>query len=164
MSRSRVSFAQLLDQNQAHWPETATGFSLIAPAIYRLHEHLSQLAEQLFSAYGLQSAEFEALCALRTSPPPHRMTPTELYRLLLVSSGGMTKILVRLEDKGLIERPPNPEDARSRQVALTPEGKALIEQVMDVLLQQEEKLIALIDQPEALQQGLVNWLQKIEQD
>jgi len=164
MSRSRVSFTHLLDQNQTYWPETATGLSLIAPAIYRLHEHLSRLAEQLFTARGLQSAEFEALCALRTSPPPHRMTPTELYRLLLVSSGGMTKILVRLEDKGLIARPDNPRDARSREVALTPRGKSLIEEVTEELLQQEARLVALIDQPEALQQSLISWLQKVEQD
>lgn len=164
MSRSRVSFTHLFDQNQTYWPETTTGFSLIAPAIYRLHEHLNQLADTLFTAYGLQSAEFEALCALRTSPPPHQMTPTELYRKLLVSSGGMTKIMLRLADKGLIERPANPQDARSRQVALTARGKALIEEVTEKLLQQEARLVALIDQPEALQQSLVGWLQKIEQD
>jgi len=162
MSRSRVSFTQLFDQNREYWPETTAGVSLIAPAIYRLHEHLSQLANTLFTAYGLQSAEFEALCALRTSPPPHQMTPTELYRKLLVSSGGMTKILVRLEDKGLIERPINPEDARSKRVALTASGKALIEEVTDKLLQQEAKLLARIEQPDALQQSLMQWLQQIE--
>lgn len=164
MNRSRVSFTHLFDQSQAFWPEAATGCSLIAPAIYRLHEHLSQRADTLFAAYGLQSAEFEALFALRTSPAPHRMTPTELYRKLLVSSGGMSKILARLEDKRLIDRPANPEDARSRQVALTARGKTLIEEVTEKLLQQEAQLVALIDQPEALQQSLVGWLQKIEQD
>lgn len=164
MSRSRASFTQLLDQSRKYWPETTTGSSLIAPAIYRLHEHLHRLATSLFTSFGLQNSEFEVLCALRNSPPPHQMTPTELYRKLLVSSGGMTKIMVRLEDKGWVARPPNPEDARSRGVALTKEGKILIEDVTRSLLQQEAKLLASLREPQLLEQSLLQWLEGIEQD
>lgn len=162
MRRERVSFIELLDTNRAYWPEASTGTSLIAPAIYRLHEHLSNLATQLFEEYQLQSAEFEALCALRASPAPHQLTPTELYRKLLVSSGGMTKILVRLENKALIERPTNPDDARSRLVALTADGQRMIEEVTLRLLQLEAKLVARVDQPEQLEQQLIHWLKQLE--
>ncbi len=162
MRRERVSFTELFDTSQKYWPETTTGVSLIAPAIYRLHEHLSRLAEELFQQYQLQGSEFEVLSALRNSPAPYRITPTELYRKLLVSSGGMTKILARLEDKRLIERPANPEDARSRLVGLTIQGKAVIERVTEQLLQREAELVARVAQPEQLEQQLMQWLEQIE--
>ncbi len=163
MHRERVSFTELFDVSQEHWPEVSTGVSLIAPAIYRLHEHLSRLAEELFQQYQLQGTEFEVLSALRNSPAPYRITPTELYRKLLVSSGGMTKILARLEDKRLIERPANPEDARSRLVGLTIQGKAVIERVTEQLLQREAELVAKVAQPEQLERQLRQWLEQIEQ-
>lgn len=162
MSRERISFTELFDSSKQHWPESTEGVSSIAPAIYRLHEHLSTLAEALFKQYNLQSAEFETLCALRNSPEPFRITPTELYQKLLVSSGGMTKILVRLEDKSLIERPANPEDARSRLVALTAEGKALIETVTEQLLRQEAELLTKAVQSDQLEQLLMQWLENLE--
>lgn len=162
MPRERISFTELFDSSKQHWPESTEGVSSIAPAIYRLHEHLSTLADGLFKQYSLQGAEFETLCALRNSPEPYRITPTELYRKLLVSSGGMTKILVRLEDKGLIERPANPEDARSRLVALTAKGKALIEEVTKHLLQQEAVLIEKAVQSDQLEQLLMQWLENLE--
>lgn len=74
----------------------------------------------------------------------------------------MTKILVRLEDKGLIERPANPEDARSRLVALTAKGKALIEEVTEHLLQQEAVLIEKAVQSDQLEQLLMQWLENLE--
>lgn len=162
MPRERISFTELFDTSKKHWPESIEGVSSIAPAIYRLHEHLNTLAEALFKLYNLQSAEFETLCALRNSPEPYRITPTELYRKLLVSSGGMTKILVRLEDKGLIERPANPEDARSRLVGLTDAGKMLIEEVTEKLLEQEAALVAKASQSKQLEQLLMAWLENLE--
>ena len=52
---------------------------------------------------------------------------------LLISSGGLTKLLKRLEAAGLIERPENPEDGRSQLVQLRPEGARLAEAAMTKL-------------------------------
>ncbi|MBA4500968.1 MarR family winged helix-turn-helix transcriptional regulator [Marinobacterium marinum] len=162
MSRERISFTELYDASRQNWPEASRDISMIAPLIYRLHEHLSKLAEQQFKQYELQSAEFETLCALRNSAPPFRVTPTELYRKLLVSSGGMTKILVRLEDKGLVERPENPDDARSRLVGLTSEGKSLIEVATAQLLKREAELVEQAPHSQQLEQLLIEWLRQLE--
>jgi DNA-binding MarR family transcriptional regulator len=51
-----------------------------------------------------------------------RMRPTELYRWLMVSSGGITHRLNRLQKAGLIERVPEPQDKRSLLVGLTEKG------------------------------------------
>ena len=73
-----------------------------------------------------------------TRPTPRQLTPTALYRSLLLSSGGLTKILHRLEAKGWIDRPANPADGRSLLVRLTRKGKAQVEQVVDAVVAHEE--------------------------
>ena len=53
----------------------------------------------------------------------------EVQRRILVSSGGVTYLVDRLTQKGLVERRDCPEDRRARYAALTPAGKALIERI-----------------------------------
>src|SRR3954453_10013071 len=50
--------------------------------------------------YGLNGGEFDVLAALRRTGAPYRLTPTELSRALLVTSGGMTNRLRSLEERG----------------------------------------------------------------
>jgi DNA-binding MarR family transcriptional regulator len=48
---------------------------------------------------------------------PYERSPRELMRATLLSSGGMTKRLDRLEEAGLIERRPDPGDRHSEILA-----------------------------------------------
>jgi DNA-binding MarR family transcriptional regulator len=73
-------------------------------------------------------AEFGVLIELRLAGPPYKMTPTQLYSRLLVTSGGMTGRIDRLEKRGLLCRSPDPEDRRSILVELTENGLELIEE------------------------------------
>jgi DNA-binding MarR family transcriptional regulator len=79
--------------------------------------------EAVFAASGLDSGEFDVLATLLRSGPPYRLRPTELYRSLMVSSGGLTDRLNRLERSGLIRREAHAGDARSLPVELTKEGR-----------------------------------------
>lgn len=83
--------------------------------------------EAVFSRHGLDTGEFDVLSTLRRSGPPYALRPTELYRSLMISSGGLTDRLNRLQKAGLISRPPSPEDRRSLLVQLTAEGRTRIE-------------------------------------
>lgn len=73
----------------------------------------------------------------------------EVQRRILVSSGGVTYLVDRLERKGLVERRECPSDRRARFAALTPEGErvirgifpghaALIEELMGELSEEEQ--------------------------
>ena len=53
----------------------------------------------------------------------------ELQRKILVSSGGVTYLVDRLEQRGLVKRQPCPDDRRARYAALTPEGKRLMARI-----------------------------------
>lgn len=52
------------------------------------------------------------------------LTPTQLGRLLSLSSGAVTALVDRLEGAGRAERVPNPKDRRSWVVHVRPEGLA----------------------------------------
>jgi len=74
------------------------------------------------------------LAALRSAPPPYELAPTELYSAVLISSGGLTKVLKALERRKLIGRVKDKNDRRSLRVRLMPAGKRLAEDSMAKIL------------------------------
>ena len=79
--------------------------------------------------HGLSMAEFAALEALY-----HRgdLLVGELQRKVLKSSGGITYVVDRLQEKGLVERKPCPGDRRAVFAAITAEGRALMDRIFPV--------------------------------
>lgn len=73
---------------------------------------------------------------------PYRLTPTELSKALMVTSGGMTKRLSALEGRGLIRREPDQSDRRSTAVSLTREGKRLVEAILPEHVSNEKRLLS----------------------
>jgi DNA-binding MarR family transcriptional regulator len=69
----------------------------------------------------------------------------------MISSGGMTNRLDRLERAGLIERRKNPEDRRSTLVALTTDGFALIDGLMAAHVDNERRALATLSETEQRQ-------------
>ncbi|MGH8110422.1 MAG: MarR family winged helix-turn-helix transcriptional regulator [Rhodanobacteraceae bacterium] len=99
---------------------------------------------QVLAEFGLSWGEYLVLAALRREGPPHRMNPTTLYGSVLLSSGGMTKRLDRLESAGLVKREPDPADRRGRLVVLTKHGKDLVDRAVVAHLSNEERLLAAL--------------------
>lgn len=79
--------------------------------------------EGVFARHQLDTGEFDVLSTLLRAGRPYRLRPTELYRSLMISSGGLTDRLARLEKAGLIERLVAEKDGRSLPVQLTDEGR-----------------------------------------
>ncbi|MEQ8354241.1 MAG: MarR family transcriptional regulator [Kiloniellaceae bacterium] len=102
----------------------------------------------LFAAHGLQVGEFDVIATLRRSGRPHRLTPTALYESLMMSSGGMTARLDRLEKAGLIERRPNPDDRRGTLVGLTRKGLALVDRLVGLHVENERRVLACLTKAE----------------
>lgn len=87
-------------------------------------------ADKRLDLHGLTSAQWGPLMRLRTTGGS---TVAELARWLSVDAGAMTRLLDRLEKKGLCKRVRSTEDRRVVQVELTPDGAAAIAQVPAVL-------------------------------
>lgn len=103
-------------------------------ALGRLHEASILVSRErqapLYARFGLQQGEFDALATLRRSGAPEGLTPTALFEAAMMSSGGMTARIDRLEKAGLVARGPHPTDRRATLVRLTDKGFDLIETIM----------------------------------
>ncbi|WP_425624628.1 MarR family winged helix-turn-helix transcriptional regulator [Agrobacterium radiobacter] len=95
-----------------------------------------------FMEHGLQSGEFDVLATLRRSGAPYEITPTRLYESAMLSSGGMTARIDRLEREGLVERRRHPTDRRGILVALTPKGVSLVDTMLVKHVENERLALA----------------------
>lgn len=131
--------------------------------IGRLHRVSARLTEELavvFRQHGITAGEFDVLAALRRAGEPFERTPTELAERTMITSGGLTKRVDRLEDAGLVQRRPSELDGRGRVVALTVSGRALVDRAFTAHIANEHRLVRMLDDHEriALESALAHWL------
>lgn len=110
--------------------------------------HTRNQLEAFFKQHGLQAGEFDVLATLRRSGTPYALTPTQLFEALMLSSGGMTNRLDRLERGGLIVRTPNPEDRRGTLVSLTEQGLELIDRLVPLHVENEARMLSALSREE----------------
>src|SRR6201996_9264433 len=131
-------------------------FGRISDASERvLRDHMNPL----FAEAGLQPGEFDVLATLRRSGAPFMLSPTQLYQAMMISSGGMTDRLDRLERAGLVVRRPDPKDRRGKLIVLTAPGKTLVDETLTRHVANEERLLLTLT--EAEQETLSALLKKL---
>jgi DNA-binding MarR family transcriptional regulator len=134
----------LTEQWARERPELDTSVLRVSARVVRLERFLARRIQSDLEAVGLNEGEVNVLASLRRAGPPFELTPTELYRGLLVSSGAMTNRLDRLEDAGLIRRIPDETDRRRTRVALTERGRATIDRAMDAHIRGLDELLGFL--------------------
>jgi DNA-binding MarR family transcriptional regulator len=139
--RQRDHVQYVLEQWRRELPELDRSPMGVVGRISRLAQLLQTEIERVFADHGVNGGEFDVLAALRRAGRPYRLTPTELSKALMVTSGGMTKRLGALEGRGLIRREPDPDDGRSITVTLTREGKQLVETILPEHVANEQRLL-----------------------
>jgi DNA-binding MarR family transcriptional regulator len=155
--RQDSSAGDAVDAIVAQWrrerPDLDPSAKHITGRIVRLASLFQHAFEQdkqsAFAEYGLKESDFGVLAPLRRAGEPFELTPTELARHRMITSGGMTAALDRLEQKGLIVRIPNPDDRRGSLVRLTAEGRRVIDASMELHAEVEHKLVAPLDDKDA---------------
>ncbi len=134
----------------AQWAQAMPEVDVSSMAIFgrmvRIHKHLERLRAEALAQYGFKEGEFDVLATLRRAGAPYRLTPTELYRSLLITSGAMTNRLARLESAGMVERIADSQDKRSSHVALTAGGKELIDQAVLTHTEIQELVLAPLNE------------------
>jgi DNA-binding MarR family transcriptional regulator len=98
--------------------------------------HLSDLVQRYYGAVGehfdLSLSGLGVLTALARSAP-RKLTLAELNRDILVTSGGITFLVARLGQQGLVTKRPHPSDGRAVLVQLTPRGRRVAGQLIDAI-------------------------------
>jgi MarR family 2-MHQ and catechol resistance regulon transcriptional repressor len=95
---------------------------VLARAFGAIAEH----AAEDVARHEITTTEFAILEVLYHKGP---MLLGEVQRKILVTSGGITYLVDRLVEKGLVKREQCPEDRRARYAVLTPAGQALIKRI-----------------------------------
>jgi DNA-binding MarR family transcriptional regulator len=98
--------------------------------------------EREFARHGLAASDFDVLAALRRAGSPFELKPGVLSTSTMTTTGGMTKRLDRLEERGLIRRTDDPGDRRGKLIVLTDEGRVLVDLAVESHLRNEERMLA----------------------
>ena len=92
----------------------------------RAHTAVNDQMALSMSQLGLTNTEFAILEVLHHKGP---LLLGDIQRKILVTSGGITYLVDRLTEKGLVKREECPSDRRARYAVLTPAGDALIRRI-----------------------------------
>lgn len=137
-----------VDRVLEQWGEQRPDLDVSPMAVIGRLSRLSRLIDgelrRTFSAHGLDAASFDVLATLRRSGARHQLTPAELMRTSMVTSGAITQRLDRLEARGLVTRTPSETDGRVVLVALTAEGLALIDRALPDHVDTENRVLATL--------------------
>lgn len=117
----------MIEQWAERRPDLDSSSLGVLARISRLAHVAEDNAEQVLRRHQLRDAEFQLLAAIRTSPEPP--SPRDLLDMLMVTSGGLTNRIDRLEGAGLVERVANPQDRRGVLLRLTRKGLKLVDRV-----------------------------------
>jgi DNA-binding MarR family transcriptional regulator len=92
-------------------------------AVARNYQKCFRLLSRVLEPLGLSVAQHEALLTIGRS---EGLTQQELADRLLVVKSNVSGLLQRLESQRLVSREPNPADARSKRILLTPRGHRVL--------------------------------------
>ena len=93
-----------------------------------LREAIQRLNRRVRQARPVGDLTFSQLSALTSLQLAGALTPRELADMERVQPPTMTKIVGKLEDRGLVERTPHPTDGRQVILATTEQGRAVYAQ------------------------------------
>ena len=130
----------------------------IVGRISRLARELEQRLEPVYAQHGLEPGWHDVLATLRRSGGALR--PTDLTNASMLTSSGTTKRLDKLEQAGLIAREPDPADRRGTLIALTADGRRLIDALTPAHLDNERRILGGLS--EAEQRRLADLLRKLQ--
>jgi len=153
---------------QAEWRRERPDLDVTPQGVIgRLHRLAGHLTDELMVVYrrhGLGEGDFDVLAALRRAGAPFERTPSDLAESTMVTTGAMTKRIDRLEERGLVTRRASDTDGRGRVVALTGEGRELIDRAFTDHMTNEHRLLDALspEQRAGLETALTAWLARFE--
>lgn len=100
----------------------------------RFTNQSNQLSNEFLKRFDLTTAQFDVLIQIKTYAP---LTQSQLAEKVIVTQGGMSRMLARLEKEGLIERKQN---WKTKTISLTAKGEKMIDAATPSQLQFQSSL------------------------
>ncbi|MFJ6082703.1 MarR family winged helix-turn-helix transcriptional regulator [Streptomyces sp. NPDC001002] len=139
----------IVEQWAAVRPDLDTAAMEVFGRIFRLSREMGDRMEKAYAPYGIARGEFDVLATLRRSGAPHALSPRQLSATLMLTTGGMTGRLDKLERAGLLRRSPDPHDRRALQVTLTEKGLDIVDRAVAAGLAVETEALSTLDAEQA---------------
>ncbi|WUH93482.1 MarR family transcriptional regulator [Streptomyces sp. NBC_00433] len=145
--------ADAVDTITGQWaverPELDTLAMAVFGRVYRVARAMGDRMEAEYLRYGIGRGEFDVLGTLRRSGAPYTLSPRELSATLMLTTGGMTGRLDKLERAGLLVRAPDPHDRRGLRVSLTERGITVVEEALVAGLAVQQAALSALEPDEA---------------
>lgn len=122
-------------------PELDTVPMAVIGRIFRISDAVGARMERAYAPFGISRGEFDVLATLRRAGAPYALAPGDLSSALMITSGGVTGRLDKLERAGLLRRSPDPDDRRGVRVTLTDEGVELIDDAVEAGLAVQREVV-----------------------
>ncbi|TCR62309.1 MarR family transcriptional regulator [Bosea sp. BK604] len=129
---------------QREFPEIDCSGKAVVGRLLHLHETFLKAINRTLARHKLKYPAFAILATLRVEGTPYRMSPKALLDSLILTSGGLSNLLRRLEKAGHIRRMADETDGRGVIVELTEQGRRLVEPAMRDHAETERRLIAAL--------------------
>jgi DNA-binding MarR family transcriptional regulator len=133
-----------VDEFMDQWAAQRTDLDLDAMStvgrILRLARLVNVRLKDYFTQYDMETWEFDVLATLRRSGQP--LTAKALAGSIMIGSAALTNRIDRLVARGLVTRESVPGDRRSLHIALTDEGRELVDRVVEGHVQNQRKILA----------------------
>ena len=142
---------RLIDQWRHARPDLDPAPMAVFARLFRASRAADEAVEAELGRHGLQAGWFDVLSALRRSGKPYRLSPGRLSSAVMLSTGGMTKRLDRMEQAGLLTRSPDPDDRRGILVGLTARGRRAVDAAVEAHIANEARLLGALTTTERAQ-------------
>lgn len=130
-------------------PDLDTRAMEVFGRIFRLSRAMGDRMEKAYAPYGISRGEFDVLATLRRAGEPYTLSPRQLSATLMLTTGGMTGRLDKLERAGLLRRSPDPHDRRGLQVTLTDKGLTVLDEAVGAGLATETQAMSVLNDEQA---------------
>jgi MarR family transcriptional regulator, organic hydroperoxide resistance regulator len=98
--------------------------------LWRTYDRLKGLEDAMFGRHALSAQQYNALRLLNAAHP-HTLKTLTLGSLLITRAPDITRLVDRLEDRGLVERLRRPDNRRVVDLRITEQGRQLLDDMAE---------------------------------
>lgn len=109
----------------------------IVYSIFFLANHFSRTGGRILEGFGLSWGEYLVISTLRRAGARSGLSSSAIADSIVMSTGGVSNLLRRLESAGLVKRAPSARDGRGVYVTTTPRGRKLAEDALAAISQSQ---------------------------
>lgn len=137
---------RIVEDWETQRPDIDASPMLVLARIARIEAMKRPFINSVFARFDLNSGLFDVLAALRRAGPPYRCTPTYLAESTMLTTGGITGRLDKLETAGMVERERSDNDRRIAYAKLTKKGLETVDILVGEHLENERGLLATLSE------------------